>query len=241
METLYPVHEMFHSFQGEGANMGISAFFVRMFGCPVQCPWCDSAGTWHRDYVPSAIARRTAVEILQAYEESGAPMMVVTGGEPLIHNLEPLLVKFSERFHGGGYLAIETSGAFPLQLSAPIKEFSTFAWFTVSPKRWKIPTRENLLLANEFKFIIERPDDIRYYTELVSEISGRLPSVPVWLHPEWSKRNDPEVLAAIVLAVKANGDMFRAGYQLHKIYQADSRDNRSVPPVPLGGNPALGL
>src|SRR5690606_10755697 len=51
----YPVHEQFHTWQGEGVHMGRSAYFIRTFGCPVKCPWCDSAGTWHPDHIPAKV------------------------------------------------------------------------------------------------------------------------------------------------------------------------------------------
>ena len=62
----YPVHETFHSWQGEGDHSGKSAFFVRLYGCPVHCPWCDSAGTWHPDYVPEKVDRIDAAMIADA-------------------------------------------------------------------------------------------------------------------------------------------------------------------------------
>ena len=55
MSKHIPIHEVFYAFQGEGVHMGKSAFFIRTFGCPLHCPWCDSAGTWHKDFIPKQI------------------------------------------------------------------------------------------------------------------------------------------------------------------------------------------
>ena len=57
MQEGYPVYERFHSWQGEGTHLGKSAFFIRLHGCPVHCPWCDSAGTWHPDHKPENVER----------------------------------------------------------------------------------------------------------------------------------------------------------------------------------------
>ena len=53
--TGLPVYERFHSWQGEGAHLGKSAFFIRLHGCPIHCSWCDSAGTWHPDHRPESV------------------------------------------------------------------------------------------------------------------------------------------------------------------------------------------
>lgn len=234
----YPVHEMFHSFQGEGCNMGVNAFFVRLYGCPVKCPWCDSAGTWHPQHVPKYVARLTAESIIEEFHSSGARLLVVTGGEPMIHNLGPLLEQFKLNYRERRQIAIETSGAFEFHAPPPN---SMDMWLTVSPKRWAAPRRGTVQMANEFKFIVECPEDIQFYTDLVSKVLWYTPSVPIWLHPEWSKRNDAVVLNAITKAVKDNCGFYRAGYQLHKLYNADARDPRAARPVPLGGDPAKGF
>ena len=52
-----PIHERFFTWQGEGVHTGRSAYFIRLQGCPVKCPWCDSAGTWHPDWVPKDVEK----------------------------------------------------------------------------------------------------------------------------------------------------------------------------------------
>jgi 7-carboxy-7-deazaguanine synthase len=228
----YPVHEMFSTFQGEGVHMGKPAFFVRLYGCPVHCPWCDSAGTWHPNHKPPAGVRRmTARQIWDEAEKTRAQMLVVTGGEPAIHDLKELT-------SGSVFMPthLETSGAFEIK--------GLFDWVTVSPKRWKLPIAQTVKRANEFKFIIETPEDIPFYTQTILEL-GHIPNnfgrdVPIWLHPEWSQHENPEVLRAISNAVKESLYPYRAGWQLHKLYRVDALDSRSAPLVPLGGNPDKG-
>ncbi len=221
---MLPIHEQFYSFQGEGCHAGKAAYFIRTFGCPVHCPWCDSAGTWHPDYVPKHIQRQSAAELTAAATATQAEFVVVTGGEPAIHDLSLLV----DALHAVGLpVHLETSGAFPIR--------GNFDWITLSPKRWKLPLATNLAQANEFKIIVDMPSAIEEYRSLLA-----LHSSPVWLHPEWSQRDNSAVLNAITDWVKAHGTPYRAGWQLHKPYQADRLDPQSAASAPLGGNPDQG-
>lgn len=225
---MLPIHERFYTWQGEGVHLGRAAFFIRTFGCPLHCPWCDSAGTWHPDYIPEKINRMEEETLIAEILQTSAKIVVITGGEPAIHDLTRLtllLMQYERKAH------IETSGSFELR--------GNFDWITLSPKHSKLPRPENVQMADEFKLIIEKPEDIAYWVDFLLK-TGVRESATIWLHPEWSKRNDPAVLAAITNHVKAAGDPFRAGYQLHKIYRADALDNRAAALAPLGGNPALG-
>lgn len=219
----YPINEIVYTWQGEGMHHGRPATFIRLHGCPVHCHFCDSAGTWHPDHVPANVPRMDPGEILR--ECGPAPLVVLTGGEPAIHNLAPLTNSLCA---GGKTVAIETCGAFPLQ--------GLLHWVTVSPKWAKPPILAACQQTSEFKFIIEKPGDIEDFTYMVERTAGVVRnSVPIWLHPEWSKREDPEVLNAITEAVKGHARDYRAGYQLHKLYKADRLDGRCRPDVPLGG------
>lgn len=231
----YPVNEMFYTWQGEGIHAGRAAFFVRLHGCPIKCPWCDSAGTWHPKYVPSNVTRMTAAEIGKAARETDAQFVVVTGGEPTIHDLRDLTACLSEsqdESHASRILPchLETSGAFEIK--------GDFSFITVSPKRERLPLDENLEKASEIKLIIDSP---KAFTEWDAYLDNHYfkkakQFCSVWLHPEWSKRADKEVLTTISNAVKRYPALYRAGWQLHKLYQVDSLDARSRPIVPLGGD-----
>ena len=234
MKNTLPIHEVFAAFQGEGEHAGRPAFFIRTQGCPVHCDFCDSAGTWHPNHVPKRVGRRTVEELAEtASEYRAAEFAVVTGGEPCIHNLEPLVVAL----HQAGLIChLETSGAFGIT--------GAFDWVTVSPKM--APGVDigqvdlSLMKADEVKLIITKPEDVKMWLDRVA------PHVPtgceVWLHPEWGHRNDPAVLAAICGAVTGgpyaglHGTIRpRAGFQLHKLYNVDKMDKRSAAPAPLGG------
>lgn len=219
-----PIHERFHAFQGEGVHMGQSAFFIRTYGCPVHCPWCDSAGTWHARWKPPEGVEHIAEEqLVREALACSSRFVVVTGGEPAIHELWLLTALLSAE---GIPVHLETSGAFPIR--------GEFNWITVSPKRWKLPLAACLDMASEFKLIIESPEDIEFYTEMI--VLNKW--APIWLHPEWSHREDSVVLSAISNAVKQSESVgldYRAGCQLHKFYKVDALDSRTRPLVPLGG------
>ncbi len=225
MPSSLPVHERFDTFQGEGCHTGSAAHFIRLFGCPIHCPWCDSAGTWHQDYRPGEIERIQPEALALEASRTRAEFTVITGGEPCIHDLRAL----TEALHAiGQKIHLETSGAFPIR--------GEFDWITLSPKRWQLPLAENIELAHEFKIIVDRPDAIGEYCQRLTR-----KHIPVWLHPEWSQHNNSAILNAITGWVKKQGAPYRAGWQIHKNYDADRCDSRSLPPAPLGGNPDIGF
>ena len=112
-------------------------------------------------------------------------------------------------------------------------------WVTLSPKPFaRLPLPASVERADEFKIIVS---DRKSLTDGLAAIARwRRHTAPIWLHPEWSRRQDPEVLRLIAETVK-HGREFRAGWQLHKLYRVDALDPFSDKrPVPLGGNPDHG-
>jgi organic radical activating enzyme len=227
MVELYPVNETFLSWQGEGVHMGRKAFFIRLQGCPVKCTWCDSASTWHPQYVPKNIRKASADELAKEAGEAKPDFVVLTGGEPCVHNLVPLVNALKAAKLN---VHLETCGAYEIP--------EGLDWVTVSPKWAKLPVAESLAKADEVKLIIESADSAEKWT---AAVGGAWAAKSVWLHPEWSRRADSSILKAITDFVKANGAPFRAGWQVHKPYMADSLDARARPPAPLGGDPGLGF
>lgn len=230
MVVKYPIHESFLTFQGEGEHMGKKAFFLRTMGCPLHCPWCDSAGTWHKDYKPSSVDKWTASRIAYTISLLKPEIFVLTGGEPAIHDLAPLKEEIDSLsrhvpFH------LETSGSFSF--------VNGLDFVTLSPKISKLPLAENLEKANEFKLIVDNVESIDYWLRFL-EPQERENVSSVWLHPEWSKRNDPRILNAIANAVKNQEDpsktKLRAGWQMHKLFKVDQLESTCKPAVPLGGN-----
>ncbi len=169
MSTLsYPVVETFHSLQGEGRWAGSNAFFIRLAGCDVHCPWCDQKETWSAQRYPQILA----TELAQAAADSSPAMVVVTGGEPLMHDLAPLtqdLAQCGLRRH------LETSGAYPLR--------GDFEWITLSPKPYKSPHASLYARANELKIVVANAEDLVWAEEQARRVSG---DVLHYLQPEWN-------------------------------------------------------
>jgi organic radical activating enzyme len=220
---MLPIHEQFFSFQGEGVHQGRAAYFIRTYGCPIQCPWCDSAGTWHPHYKPKRLQRIDIEQLVRNAQKTAAEFVVITGGEPTIHELNPLV----DALHTVELpVHLETSGAFAIT--------ADFDWITLSPKRWKQPLQESIQKADELKIIVDQTSAIAEYTELISPAYN---GSNIWLQPEWSQIKNTEILNAITAWIKRYGAPYRAGLQSHKYYFADEQDPRSEAVVPLGGTP----
>lgn len=206
--------------------MGRAAFFIRLFGCPVHCPWCDSAGTWHSGYVPKNIEKMSVASLVGEAKGCGAEFVVITGGEPAIHDLTELTEALKEM---GLAVHIETSGGFELK--------GHFDWITLSPKWQQLPLAETLICASELKLIVEDEFSIEKWA---NKLGDSVVDRPIWLHPEWSQRSNAKVLESITQWVKEHGAPYRVGYQMHKLYKADLLDPKSRKSVPLGGDEAKG-
>jgi 7-carboxy-7-deazaguanine synthase len=148
--TSLPVVETFHSLQGEGVHTGRSAFFVRLAGCDVGCPWCDTKHSWPEAAHPHRSVDDLAAEADQAREQ-GAAFVVLTGGEPLQHDLHPLCAALATT---GLPLHLETSGVPPLS--------GRFDWITLSPKRHSPPGDALLAACDELKVVVRESADLAF-------------------------------------------------------------------------------
>src|SRR5258706_8192566 len=142
-----PLMEHYYTIQGEGYNTGIPAYFLRLGGCDVGCVWCDVKDSWDASIHPVV-----SVEDMIAFVKSSkAESVVVTGGEPLMYNLDYLC----EQFHAAGIkLFLETSGAYPLT--------GQWDWICVSPKKFKAPLPDVLQKADELKAIVYNQSDFDF-------------------------------------------------------------------------------
>ena len=194
METL-PVMEAFYTIQGEGFHQGKAAYFIRLAGCDVGCVWCDVKESWNADIHPY----RSIEEIANYVTQTPANIAVITGGEPLMHNLDELtasLKKKNIRTH------IETSGAYPLS--------GTWDWICVSPKKFKAPLPVVLAKANELKVVIYNRSDFEWAEKHAAQVPS---SCKLYLQPEWSKAGIMTPL--IVDYIKAN-PKWELSLQIHK-------------------------
>ena len=165
-----PVVESFHSLQGEGHHSGRSAFFIRLAGCAVGCPWCDTKHSWpennHEQQSIDALA-----DMAQQARDAGAAFTVITGGEPLHHNLSGLTGLLAEH---GTETHLETSGVDPLSGSPD--------WITLSPKPHLPPRKELLQCCDELKVIVHDTDDLIFAEEMAAKTS---PGTVLLLQPGW--------------------------------------------------------
>ena len=201
-ETL-PVVETFHSLQGEGLHAGRSAFFIRLGGCAVGCRWCDTKHSW-----PAAVhPRRPLAELgaeTQAAAAAGAAFAVITGGEPLHHNLGRLCQALAP---SGLPLHLETSGVDPLS--------GQFAWITLSPKRHRPPTPELLTACHELKVVVHDASDLAFAEAMAIQAQRARPSgagPTLLLQPGWSSQRGQDLSVDFVKAHPA----WRLSLQSHK-------------------------
>ena len=165
-----PVVETFHSLQGEGHHCGRSAFFIRLAGCKVGCTWCDTKHSWPLENHARRSIDALAQEAVEA-ARNGAAFTVITGGEPLHHDLSRLtdvLAKHGNKTH------LETSGVDRLSGSPD--------WITLSPKRHSPPRRELLQRCDELKVVIHGQTDLDFAQAMAAAVR---PSTQLLLQPGW--------------------------------------------------------
>ena len=161
-----PVVETFHSLQGEGAHAGRSAFFIRLAGCSVGCPWCDTKHSWPAQSHPQRPLAELVAEVRSA-AAAGAGFVVITGGEPLEHDLGPLCAALAA---AGLPLHLETSGVNALS--------GRFDWITLSPKAHRPPMAELVARCDELKVVVHDPTDLDFALALAAQSSLRPTAAP---------------------------------------------------------------
>lgn len=187
--------ESFYTIQGEGFYQGKAAYFIRLGGCDVGCVWCDVKDSWDAAKHPLV----NIDDLLKEVKDTPAEMVVITGGEPLMHDLK-LLTKTLQA--AGLATNIETSGSSPLS--------GSWNWICLSPKKFKVPLHEVVPFANELKIIVFNKTDFKWGEEFAALVS---PSCKLYLQPEWSKSQ--EITPLIVEYIKDN-PKWELSLQLHK-------------------------
>lgn len=187
--------EHFYTLQGEGFHQGKAAYFIRLGGCDVGCVWCDVKDSWDAGKYPMV----PISELLHVVKQTATQIVVITGGEPLMHDLEALTNLFSE---AGLKMHIETSGAYPLS--------GLWDWICLSPKKFKAPLEAILPLANELKVVIFNKSDFDWAEKYAATIS---PHCQLYLQPEWEKA--ALVTPLIIEYIKAN-PQWELSLQIHK-------------------------
>ena len=194
-QTALPVMEAFYTLQGEGFYQGQAAYFIRLGGCDVGCFWCDVKESWDASKHP----QHTIPAIINEAKKYPGRLAVITGGEPLMHDLTELTTSLQ---NAGFETNIETSGSHPLS--------GKWDWICLSPKKFKAPLPEILPLANELKVVVYNRSDFKWAEEYAAKVSA---TCKLYLQPEWSKWH--QITPVIIDYIKAN-PQWELSMQLHK-------------------------
>jgi organic radical activating enzyme len=195
LSTRFPVMESFYTLQGEGFHQGRAAYFIRLGGCDVGCVWCDVKESWDASKHPL----REVSDIIDEVKKSATEIVVITGGEPLMYDLQCL----TDSLKKAGYKThIETSGAYPLS--------GKWDWICLSPKKFKAPLPEILREANELKVIVYNRSDLDWAEKYAAFV---LPACKLYLQPEWSTAD--KMTPRIIDYIKSN-PRWELSLQIHK-------------------------
>lgn len=221
----YPINEIFQTIQGEGVFTGLPAIFVRLQGCPVGCPWCDTRHTWvvdpAREVGVQAVldcsnesdgwSKMSTAQILASFQQLGyqARHVVITGGEPCLYDLQDL----STALIVAGYqVQIETSG------TSEIKTHER-TWVTVSPKinmKGGLPVLLSALeRANEIKHPVATERHVEELDALLATARLR-DDVVIALQPISQKPRATQLAMATCIARN-----WRLSIQTHKYLDID--------------------
>lgn len=202
---LYPVMESFYTLQGEGFYTGNAAYFIRLAGCDVGCVWCDVKESWnaneHPKYSVNDIIEKVLIEVNyhSISNKTNLPIIVITGGEPLMHNLNELTKALQQK---GFKTNIETSGSSALS--------GSWNWICLSPKKFKPPIKENIVLANELKIIVYNKQDFKWAESYAKQVNSHC---KLYLQPEWSKR---ELITPLIVEYIKLNPQWQLSLQTHK-------------------------
>jgi len=190
--------EMFYSLQGEGYHQGKAAYFIRLAGCDVGCVWCDVKESWDASKHPVL----SIEEIVSSALAHPARLAIITGGEPLLYNLDALTTALKKV---GFEVNIETSGSSPMS--------GNWDWVCLSPKKFKAPLTESIQAASELKVVIFNTHDFEWAETYAKQVS---PNCKLYLQPEWDKSN--EITPLVIEYIKAH-PKWELSAQLHKYIQ----------------------
>ena len=190
--------EMFYSLQGEGYHQGRAAYFIRLAGCDVGCVWCDVKESWDASKHPVL----SIEEIVSSALAHPGRLAIITGGEPLLYNLDALTTALKK---AGFEINMETSGSSPMS--------GKWDWVCLSPKKFKAPLSESIAAASELKVVIFNKHDFEWAETYAQQVPA---SCKLYLQPEWDKAN--EMMPSIIDYVKTH-PKWELSAQLHKYIQ----------------------
>ena len=202
-QTSLPVMEHFYTLQGEGYHQGRAAYFIRLGGCDVGCVWCDVKDSWdaskHPQYNLSAIVDMAEKGSAENNTNNNNVLVVITGGEPLMHDLDKLTAALKEK---GFQTNIETSGSSPLS--------GHWDWICLSPKKFKAPLPQVIEKADELKVVVFNKSDFEWAEKYAAQVKS---GCRLYLQPEWDKR---EIVTPLIIDYVKKHPQWRISLQVHK-------------------------
>ena len=204
MPLMLKINNIFWSLQGEGLRSGTPAIFIRLSGCSLQCPYCDTRDAWSAGRQMSVAEIEAAVAVLK----NSAPQsrLIITGGEPLQQDLGELVGLFREKKY---FVAVETNGLHFQDLP--------FDWWTVSPKDVAAYRVHPQLLTRvaEIKLLVTPALNLDVLTTIRQKTSA-----PIILLPEYGQPRKYRRAFDFFQSSQRRGIAnLRLGAQLHKIYR----------------------
>lgn len=193
--SVFPLMEHYYTIQGEGYNTGTPAYFLRLGGCDVGCVWCDVKDSWDAEKHPVTPVE----EMLHLVQKANASTVVITGGEPLMNDLNYLTGVFRQNKIR---LWLETSGAYPLT--------GKWDWLCVSPKKFKAPLKSVLEKADELKVVIYNRSDFDWAEQHAATVNK---ACKLFLQPEYGRQE--EMIPLIINYIRQN-PAWRISLQTHK-------------------------
>ena len=189
-----PVMEIFDSIQGEGQYIGWPATFIRLAGCNLRCPWCDTKESWTYPAL--------SVSVDEIVSKCNRDMVVITGGEPCLYDLSELT---SQLCGQDKFICLETNGTLPTPAHVD--------WITCSPKPPLYAIHPKCAF-DELKYVVDKafnPDVA--IPEHFKDLNGDFHLI--WLQPE-ATHMKASVKKAIELVMAK--DYLRMGIQMHKVF-----------------------
>ncbi len=190
-----PLMEHFYTLQGEGRYTGQAAYFIRLAGCDVGCVWCDVKESWDATKHPMV----DEDEIVQYVLDAKAKIAVITGGEPLMHDLTTLTMKLQSH---GIRTHIETSGSSVLS--------GSIDWICLSPKKFKAPLDEVVARAHELKIVVYHSSDFAWAESYAQKVPD---DCQLYLQPEWGKSSE---MNPLIIEYIKNHPKWSLSLQTHK-------------------------
>lgn len=183
------------TFQGEGSRLGKRCGFVRLMACNLSCSWCDTPYTWDAKRYDLRLEGRsmTAAEIMAQIVDMNVNEIVVSGGEPLLHQRRKDWFEFIQLLNAHHHVTVETNGTInPTQDTRNHVDL-----FSVSPKLshsgddWPKRIVPPVLMQfsalawdqlAQFKFVCQTVSDLDEVDEMVH--AYEIPASEVWVMPE---------------------------------------------------------